>query len=451
MGIKNFIYGLTLCCCLLPLTAARAASPETEVLLKLLQNKGLVSQAEVEALRRELAEQPAPGAVAGEATPADGHYHGVVGMPARRERLEKIGEPPVPAGAGPAAEDEHYHSVIGIQERLARLEKELAAERTARRWPERIRLGGLLEAEAVWGRTDYDDPAAPNETAADLTLATAQLDVDVDIAPYVAGHLALLWEEDATEPVDLDEAVIALAGFADLPLSVAVGKMYVPFGRFESHFISDPLTLELGETRETAVLAGFTDEWFELFAGVFNGDIDEAGTGDRLEGYVASAAFSLPAGRAGELEMSTGFSYISNLADSNGLEEVSSTGTVRDYVAGYSAFLSAVYRQRLFLLAEYLGAAESFAAGAFAFDGGLGRRPRAYNVELAYGLVDQLELAVRYEGCQDCGDFLAERQYGAALIYGLNDSVSLALEYLDGEFANDDRRRQATTQLAVSF
>jgi len=35
---------------------------------------------------------------------------------------------------------------------------------------------------------------------------------------------------------------------------LTAGQLYVPFGAFETGLISDPLTLEIGETRESTVL-----------------------------------------------------------------------------------------------------------------------------------------------------------------------------------------------------
>ncbi|MGB9499006.1 MAG: hypothetical protein ACKVE4_04480 [Dissulfuribacterales bacterium] len=64
---------------------------------------------------------------------------------------------------------------------------------------------------------------------------------------------------------------------------------------------------------------------------------------------------------------------------------------------------------------------------------------------------NRLEVAVKYEGGDDLGEFLPEDQYGAAVTYGLFENTSLSPEYLHGEFENDDERDLVTTQLAIEF
>jgi hypothetical protein len=315
-------------------------------------------------------------------------------------------------------------------------------------------LSGLVEAGASYEKLDYKDPGLRDRDSSDITLSKVELGVDVDLSRYVQGHILFLWEEDKTEPVDLDEGFLTISGADKVPLYLNLGKMYVPFGRFESHFISDPLTLELGETRESAVVGGFKKDWLELSAGAFNGDIGKTGSDDHIDSYVASASFTLPQDSVSGLGLSAGVSYLSNIADSNGLQEVGigvSAPSLKKHVGGLSAFVSACLRERFFLDAEYLGAVDRFEPGELSFEPGRGLKPRAWNFELAYRVTEGLECALRYEGTRDCGDFLPERQYGVALIYSLFENTSLALEYLHGRFDNDDKRDLLSAQLSAGF
>jgi hypothetical protein len=72
----------------------------------------------------------------------------------------------------------------------------------------------------------------------------------------------------------------------------------VPFGTFETHLVSDPLTLEIGETNETAVVAGFARGGFGGAVYVFNGDSDGihdaigGPVSDFVAGYTLDALFS---------------------------------------------------------------------------------------------------------------------------------------------------------------
>jgi hypothetical protein len=342
----------------------------------------------------------------------------------------------------------------GLPERVRRIEEKMAQKQEGilEKWADKITLSGVIEAEAYYEDYDYDNPATNDEDSSDITLATVELGVDVDITKHVKGHVLFLWEEDDTEPVDVDEGFITLDGADVVPLYLNVGKLYVPFGNFESHFISDPLTLELGETRESALSAGYVNEWMDVSVSAFNGDIDEFGEDNHIESYVANASFSIPEELMSNLGIAGGVSYISNIADSDNLQDaIAPPDGIKDYVGGFHAFLSISFMDKFFLECEYLGALDEFEAGELSFDGGKEFQPETWNFELAYAATDRLEIAVKYEGGDDLGDFLPEDQYGAAVTYGLFESTSFSLEYLHGEFENDDERDLVTTQLAVEF
>ncbi len=82
------------------------------------------------------------------------------------------------------------------------------------------------------------------DSASDLTLATAQLGLGIEVNEYFSGKLIVLFEEDTEgdDRIEVDETTVNLASG---PWSGRIGRQYLPFGHFHSHFISDPLTLEL--------------------------------------------------------------------------------------------------------------------------------------------------------------------------------------------------------------
>jgi len=372
-------------------------------------------------------------------------------LKAKTEQLEAQIKGELP-GESRSGEKEHYHGVKGLADRVHRIEDQMR-EGLLGDWAKRISLSGLIEVEAGYEDLDFDNPAWSDEDSSDIALATVELGVDVDIATHVKGHVLFLWEEDDTEPVDIDEGIIIIDGEDVIPLYLNAGKMYVPFGKFESHFISDPLTLELAETRESAVKLGFANDTLDLCFGLFNGDIDETGEDNHAETYFAGLTFSLPEETISNLSLLAGASFISNIADSDTLQDDDGVGfaTIEDYVGGVSTFVSLSSMDLFFLEIEYVGATESFEAGELGFDDGESYKPSAWNIELAYAVAEGLEIAIKYEGSDDCGDFLPERQFGSAVIYDLFENTSLALEYLYGEFENDDERNLFTCQLAIEF
>jgi len=341
--------------------------------------------------------------------------------------------------------------IENLQKRIEVLEGEKRATELSEQKPEvdfgqiskYVTLHGLLEAEASYVKPDDGDAES------DLTLATAELSIEADLNDSVGGHLTLLYEETEGEEddIDVDEAVISLKFpgrlFQQSP-SLHVGRMYVPFGMFNSFMVSDPLTLELGETQDTAALFALEGDVWTLKTGIFNGGTDAAGDQNDVDSWVASLEISLGG------NLSFGASYISDLAESDN-ELVQDATLYSGSVAGASAFLSATCGQ-FGLEAEYLFALEDFDAALVPIGADLtGRRPEAWNLELAWMPSGQIQVAARYEQAEDFQDDL--RRYGTTVSYGIFEHAVVALEYLraDADVVDDHPVDVVTAQLALEF
>lgn len=348
------------------------------------------------------------------------------------------------------SDDDHRHSVQSLSDRLERIEQKEGAglaEATSK-----VKLSGVVEVEMSSGRAK--DSAGDKTNSSDISLATAQLNADAEVNQYVNGHLAVLYEEEPGDSsnITLDEAIIGLKGGEEMPVYANAGRMYVPFGHFESHLITDPVTLTLGETNDTAVIAGYANNIVDLNVGAFRGKVKETGKSDHVNSLVASVTLSLPKGSENGLAMTGGVSYLSNLAASDSLEaETTVPGEVIDAAGGVSTFLSVAYAERFFFEAEYLGALENFADGDLSFVDANNRKPQAWNLEAAAKITEKTEVAVRYGGSDKAGNFLADNEYGAAFQYELFDNTNIAIEYLFQKFQDDSDNSQATMQLAVEF
>ncbi len=313
---------------------------------------------------------------------------------------------------------------------------------------DKLALGGVIEVEAGSVSDDL------NGDGSGIELATVEVGLDAKIAENVEGHIIFLYEEG--EDFTVDEGTITLT--APYGLTVTAGNMYIPFGMFNSHFISDPQTLQLGETNESAILIGYGNDVFDVSVGTFNGSFDEEGKDDKVDDFVASLSVTPVKG------ITLGASYISDIGDTDAeigdaFNVYSSTGEqlkgYDDVVAGYSAFIS-VSVGPLSVEGEYLTAADDFTADdvadALTNEVTIGEKPVTFNVEVAYAVSDALEVAARYEGNEDYFD-LPETQYGVAASYGLYENTTLSLEYLTGEYDNlaSDKVSSMTAQLAVEF
>ncbi len=304
-----------------------------------------------------------------------------------------------------------------------------------------LSLSGLIEVEGAYQRTSLRD--GTSDEASDLTLATAQLGLEAKANDQLGATLIMLYEEAEDAQIEVDEATIDLGNG---PWQARVGRQYLPFGVYRSHFISDPLTLELGETRETALLGGYHQDLFNLQAFVFGGDAEQAGRDRHLRDFGAS--FGLTPAEGLEFTLS----YLSDLADSDS-ELLGSDYTRRVGAWSTSALVTLGPVE---VSAEYLGALKSFAPADLDTTGdGSGDRPRTWNLEAAWLPLESLELAARLEGSDEFAG-QPKRQYGLAGSWGFHEHASLSLEYLRGRFDTSfgdgaKTRDLVGVQLALAF
>lgn len=336
-----------------------------------------------------------------------------------------------------------------LEERIEQLEKTMERTVQSSKWYDRIQVSGRIEVEAANQNNDFKEADQEDERNGDVDLATVELAFDAKVADHVDGHILLKYEDDE---LFVDEGFFVLAGGDALPVYLIAGRQYVPFGNFETYFITDPNTLILGETNEGAVVAGYHigGELLEIAVGAFNGRAKKSGDDDVIDSFVAAVKAQPLKGLYLEI------SYTSNLAGSDSFsEEVQDPDKELDSLVGaWSAFVTFEFLERFKLIGEYVGAIDKFKAGEI-YDAGetRQRKPAAWNVELGVGLIDNLSMALRYGGSDEGGSiFLPEAQYGAVVNWGFFKNSNLALEYLHGAFEDQYQETDTVTaQLAIEF
>jgi hypothetical protein len=128
--------------------------------------------------------------------------------------------------------------VKSLEKRIQQLEAAIGREVEGDKWYDRIQISGLIEVEA--GYRDFQDkqrPGPPTTKESDVDLATVELAVDARIADHVDGHVLFKYEEDE---IFVDEGFITLTGTEAFPAYLVAGRQYLPFGCFDSHFVTDP-------------------------------------------------------------------------------------------------------------------------------------------------------------------------------------------------------------------
>jgi len=287
----------------------------------------------------------------------------------------------------------------------------------------------------------------------------------------------------------VDEGYILLDGGDEIPLYLKAGEMYVPFGSFESNMISDPLTLEMGETRETALEIGFESNGFYGALYAFNGDVDKDDEDSHVDNYGAKAGYGV---ETDAFSLDVGVSWINNIADSDGLGgfEKFVTGmkeskhvafALRDYVpgVGFHGILAfgpfTFIGEYVTLLDEPEWNVTDIVSGSMAAlrltPVMKGAEAETYNIEAAYTCelggretvfavgyqgTEDLErgtvFAVGYQGAEDLEEALPEKRYIGSVGIGLYDGTTLSVEYLHDEYEDDVRKTDmVTAQLVVEF
>lgn len=301
----------------------------------------------------------------------------------------------------------------------------------------KLDVGFLMELETFAAKSG-------DVSESDIALATVELTADANVTDSVALHLGLLWEEDGSEENILDEGHVTWGATDAIPFYATAGRMYLPFGNFESAFISDPLTLELAEINQSAVLVGYGNSWVDLNAGVFNGDFE---SGDNsVDDAFASVAFT-------PFESVVfGIYWLSDILDADGFEGFVDSATNYAYEAsgGAGVFLNA-WIGPVSLNAEYVAAIEELD-----LPGG-GQTPSAYNVEASMPVVEKVTVGVKFEGSDDFYSELgagkwADWQTGFVVSYGLSHHITLSGEVLHADGLDDgESGDRATMQMALVF
>jgi hypothetical protein len=324
-----------------------------------------------------------------------------------------------------------------------------------------LQLSGLIEFGGAWQDVRYADGTDVDQS--DLALTTLELTAEAEVNDRAGVGITLLYEDpsfgDETS-VDLDVAMLSIGNTEEFPLYFSVGAMYVPFGALLTHFPDDPLidaplTLLLGETREKAVLVGVEHRGLSVSGYLFNGDMDETGQDDQIESYGFDANYSC--GDEGVWDILIGASYISNLADSDGLAEALAVSSIEEYVSGFDFYLHLGYAG-FFFDAEYMTATDNFRPSELATDG-QGAEPAVWNFELGYNLGwrGNLEIALKYAGSEESGALgFPEERYGIALNQEIFEGAIVSLAYLNDKYEDDDidardQRDVVYGQIAVQF
>ncbi|MDQ5769477.1 LbtU family siderophore porin [Thiothrix subterranea] len=274
-------------------------------------------------------------------------------------------------------------------------------------------LSGVVEVEA--GFVSNDDG-----NSSDLTVPTVELGIDNQINDKLDGHLLFLYEQgENDDTIAVDEATLTFKPREGL--DVSAGRMYVPFGKFDSHMVSDPLTLEMAETQEEAVQLGVS-------AGNVSGSVyvfkDDEDGGEKMDDYGVNLDYSTD-------NLSAGVSYISDVNDKA--------------AAGLGIHASATVGTAT-VIAEHIKVDE------ITLEDDSNVEPSATNLEVGFDIGNDRTVALAYQQTDAAESLeLPEKAAGIAYSMPVYEKASFAAEYMNNEAYDGSKEDVITLQVAYEF
>lgn len=268
---------------------------------------------------------------------------------------------------------------------------------------------------------------------------------------------SFLYEEDlnaVATPLELDEAFVTWHAMPEEKLDITAGKKYLSFGKYDTSMVSDPLTLELGETNRKEVLQASTKNGNLSATGyLFNGEAEKTnGTGKHKSGFGLSVGYETE-------KLSGGIDYVSNITESGGFGDVNNASKK---VPGVSIYGSTKLGN-VTLMGEHLMATKAFQAGdlASADEDGDGApdsvldataKPAATHLEAAFDLQNDRTIAIGWDKTKQAAQLgLDKTAYGVAYRQPLYKDLTGAIELRQSKGYDDAKTRALTAQVAYEF
>ena len=294
-----------------------------------------------------------------------------------------------------------------------------------------VEISGAIEAEAFYSDSD-------EATESDIDLTTFDLGIDVTLSDSISAFGVMTWDSEE-DSFGLDEGGIVF-GDTEEGLSLTVGRLYVPFGVFETSMVSDPLTLDLAETNEGSAVVGYSANGFSASAYVFNG-VDDDAEDDNINSFGIGLGYAF---ESDSFAVAVDAGYISNILSAGAFEDIEeadpSAGATLSVVASIADFT---------LIGEYVAVLDDDYSEV------TDNEPSAFNVELSYAfeVADKgAFVAVGYQGTDEADEIgLSEERYLLGCGVDIIDGLSLSFEYAHDENYDDTEADTVTGLLALEF
>lgn len=359
------------------------------------------------------------------------------------------------AGIGNVSAASMEDRMLAMEKRLKYLEQRLAAqdkviaEKEAQinqlsagsntsggGWFQNTEIGGVIDVDAV----SIDDNT--RNTDDDMVTATVEIGITSQINDWVSGEIVLLYEEDTNSSdgndrsLQVDTAMVSIAD-PNANWFINAGQYGLPFGMYPSHMISDPYTLVLGETTDTAAEVGFGANGFTVSAFVFDGDENA----QDINSWGAQATYEM---EADDFGLVAHLGYISNMNQTDGDLNLAGFNNADGWVVS-----AEVNTGPFTIMGEYIAATDDL--------DGSNREPSAWNIEAGYGFEAAsmpATIAVGYTETDEHAAYAGDANKEAIrALFALEvmDGTSVMVEYSDEELYGGADNDVLTGRLSVEF
>jgi len=340
--------------------------------------------------------------------------------------------------------------VLTLHDRNSDLEKIL--HKPKHNFSNNLKINGTVELEAFSQKKTGDNDS-------DTSLATIEVNIEVQVNPWTQTHVLLLHEYGEDQDLMVDEGFL-LFTFSESNIQVMAGKQIIPFGSFESHMISDSLTLEMAETKDSAVISRFGND--ELHASIyfFKGDVQHESSSNNANKMGAHVGYAI---NTGDIHIDFGLAYISDLSESVAIlgyfENEEGDAIIQQSVPGVAVntLITAGDWHAIF---EYISTTRAYDSSDLTFDVD-GAQPSSFNAELSHNFVlagKEVNLALAIQGTDQALNLqLPKERKMVSASYALQPQTSLALEYMHASSyhpkhgASEASSDVVSVQLAAQF
>ena len=252
-----------------------------------------------------------------------------------------------------------------------------------------VQLSGYINAAGTYSNPKWFG-ATTHSTSLDIT--AAEIDTTAFISPWVNAFVALKWNSVGANPsqrniIQANRAFITLGNLNKSSFYASLGNMYVPFGRYSTGMISDPLTKQMGRARadRAAALVGYSKANINAQAFGFRGDSQIKGHNDDVFGADANYLTSYKNGKA-----QLGAGLISTLSEAIDVQSFNyqgnghgfSGGTLVKRVPAYDLNAQASFGA-FQLTGEFIGTTTAYDTADLTFNTA-GAKPKAFHAEGTY-------------------------------------------------------------------